>query len=500
MYNYFGGKHAASQEGSLEEKVAGIFREYANEAQEEIKRWQEVDDPEKMLDAEKEIHRMAAGLADEITATLLEEKLSDEEFCEQAREESRHRHPERESAGVREVTVKLLGGKDVRVKTSYVVPRPSKKKKRGRRRKVGKRGKAGKGEYPALKKLGFANRVSPALHSTVARTATEVASFEVAREMLQERGIDLSVKQIRRLTLQMGQKMVEKRQERLEVSWRGPTNNNYAGKRIAICVDGGRVRMRQYRKGRRLRNGRHRFDTPWREPKMLVIYEVDEKGRKVKKSEIVYDCTMGNHEKLCELLVMHLRENNAAQATEIMLIADGAPWIWDLKEKLLRYSITVDHEVVDYYHAAAYLYNTIDQALPWSQSQKQQWFRAHRRLLKQGKIDKVIEALQILVCRRGRPVKGRKKILTAIDFFTQHQHRMAYPTFKRLGIPMGSGLVESAIRRVINLRLKSASSFWLEKNVEAMLVLRCALKMGRWQNMVKEFFCEPEFIEHAEAA
>lgn len=500
MYNHFDDEHAANQERNLEEKVVGIFRAYAKKAQEEIDRWQEVENPEDMMETEKEIHRMAAGLADEITATLLEEKLSDEAFCEQAREESRRWHPEQESVGVREVTVKVLGGKEISVKTSYVVARPWKQKRRGKRRAVGKRGKAGRGEYPALKKLGFANRVSPALHSSVARTATEVASFEVAREMLQERGINVSVKQIRRLTLQMGQKMVEKRQERVEVSWIGPTNNNYTNKRIVICVDGGRIRMRQYHKGRRLRNRRHRFDTPWREPKMLVMYEVDEKGRKVKKSEILYDCTMGNHEKLCELLAMHLRENNAAQATEIILVADGAPWIWDLKEKLLRYSISVNHEVVDFYHASAYLYNTIDQALPWSQSQKQQWFNTHRRLLKQGKIDKVIDALQSLICRRGRPIRGRKKILTAIDFFTQHKERMAYPTFKRQGITMGSGLVESAVRRVVNLRLKSASSFWLEENVEAMLVLRCALKMGSWENIVKEFFCDQNFIEYAEAA
>jgi len=49
-------------------------------------------------------------------------------------------------------------------------------------------------------------------------------------------------------------------------------------------------------------------------------------------------------------------------------------------------------------------------------------------------------------------------------------------------IPIGSGAIESAIRRVVNLRLKGAGMFWLEANAEAFLHLRCQLKVGRWND------------------
>ena len=51
--------------------------------------------------------------------------------------------------------------------------------------------------------------------------------------------------------------------------------------------------------------------------------------------------------------------------------------------------------------------------------------------------------------------------------------------------PLGSGAVESAIRRVINLRLKGNGIYWREENAEAMLVLRAAALTGRWQETME---------------
>ena len=53
------------------------------------------------------------------------------------------------------------------------------------------------------------------------------------------------------------------------------------------------------------------------------------------------------------------------------------------------------------------------------------------------------------------------------------------------GRPLGSGAIESAMRRVINLRLKGNGIYWREENAEAMLVLRAAALTGRWQETME---------------
>ena len=103
----------------------------------------------------------------------------------------------------------------------------------------------------------------------------------------------------------------------------------------------------------------------------------------------------------------------------------------------------------------------------------------HRNLLLQGHTDKVISAINA-ICR-GR---GSKAIRTQRDYFVKHSARMAYKRLRAIKMPIGSGSVESAIRRVVNLRLKGPCIFWCKENAEAILLLRCYWKAGRW-NMLK---------------
>ena len=58
---------------------------------------------------------------------------------------------------------------------------------------------------------------------------------------------------------------------------------------------------------------------------------------------------------------------------------------------------------------------------------------------------------------------------------------MTYAKLRALKLPMGSGAIESTVRRVINLRLKRASLFWCRASAEAILLLWSYYKAGRWQ-------------------
>ena len=63
----------------------------------------------------------------------------------------------------------------------------------------------------------------------------------------------------------------------------------------------------------------------------------------------------------------------------------------------------------------------------------------------------------------------------------KNQSRLAYAELSAMGMPMGSGAIESTVRRVINLRLKGPSIFWCRASAEAILLLRSYYKAGRWK-------------------
>lgn len=73
-------------------------------------------------------------------------------------------------------------------------------------------------------------------------------------------------------------------------------------------------------------------------------------------------------------------------------------------------------------------------------------------------------------------------------YFKKQQNRIDYQSLKADSRPCGSGIVESGIRRIINLRFKSPSTFWYPENVEKLIFMRGVALSGRWEIMMKNKF------------
>lgn len=100
-------------------------------------------------------------------------------------------------------------------------------------------------------------------------------------------------------------------------------------------------------------------------------------------------------------------------------------------------------------------------------------------LLDQGRINVLLGELSLYF--KGCNSKKRR---TLAGYFEKHAPRMRYDRFRKLAIPLGSGAVESCVRRLVNLRLKGNGIFLSEKNAEWLLHLRGQLLADRWNQMV----------------
>ncbi len=77
---------------------------------------------------------------------------------------------------------------------------------------------------------------------------------------------------------------------------------------------------------------------------------------------------------------------------------------------------------------------------------------------------------------KRKALKAAKKKLN--DYFGNHS-RFQYQKFRDDGLPTGSGTVESAIRRVINLRIKGTGLFWGREHAENIIFLRSLVLTGK---------------------
>ena len=193
------------------------------------------------------------------------------------------------------------------------------------------RGREGGGLYPELAAYRISEGSSPNVQAEVARQVA-LLPIEQARAELARRGLESDEKAVRRIAHELGAQMLAGRTRDLLRFRRGesPAGEGLAGKRVAVALDGGRVRVRtvikKVRVGGKIK--RQPFQVEWREPKLLIVFETDEKGRMAKGCRPVIDGTLRGPDALIELVAFHLHRLGAAKAKVVTFTADGAPWIW----------------------------------------------------------------------------------------------------------------------------------------------------------------------------
>jgi hypothetical protein len=385
------------------------------------------------------------------------------------------------------LTVRLLGGLVLWITTLYCGP----KARTGRGR-----GREGAGLYPELAALGFSAGSSPALASHVARRTALLPSFQIARDELARDGTPLNIKEVRRIALRQGMELLATRQRDLEQYRAGqlPRGRALRGKRIGVAIDGGRVRTRVViRKKKDPRTGkkrRRKFRTEWREPKVLIIFEMDKRGRMARHRRPWIDGTFQGPDECLELVALHLHRLGAADAQLVTFLSDGAPWIWDRLDWVeQRVGLKAQRvvKVLDWCHAVHHVSLALE-ALGLAGPERLRLYRQLRSLLKKGRAYHVTGELSLL----AEHCPADAAVWTEIRYLEKHADagHLRYGQFRKRGVPLGSGAIESAIRRVVNLRLKGNGILWKEENAEAMLVLRAAAVTDRWE----------ETLEHARAA
>ena len=107
-------------------------------------------------------------------------------------------------------------------------------------------------------------------------------------------------------------------------------------------------------------------------------------------------------------------------------------------------------------------------------------FQKLRKWLKQGDWLEVVVELAKL----AKDLPTGHEVWTELSYLDKHGEagHLDYARFRRRGVPLGSGAIESAIRRVVNLRLKGNSLTWYKENAEGMLMLRCLVLSNRWDD------------------
>jgi len=225
----------------------------------------------------------------------------------------------------------------------------------------------------------------------------------------------------------------------------------------------------------------HIHDAGWKELKAGCIYTTRTRVPRKRPDTIdicaeqqSYVTALTTAERFGWLLWAEACRRGVTDTTEVVVIGDGAHWIWNLASAHFPQAI----QILDWYHASEYIWNAATAIYGEGSALRTTWAHQQLDLLWDGQVGQVLRVLE------GYRGKG-EAVTDAISYYTTHQTRMDYPTYRARGLQIGSGPVESACKQLVSARLKLAGMIWDAEGAEAVAVVRAWLKSGRWQEAMR---------------
>jgi hypothetical protein len=330
------------------------------------------------------------------------------------------------------------------------------------------------GTYPLDERLGVcAGGLSVALQESLALTGIHIP-FEMSSDLV-ERLIQVSISDngVRESTERIGQERLEAEQALVEAGWdldrlELPDGPEVPPDRLYGSIDGTSVRTEE----------------GWREAKLGSWHTTDEPPGKEPPEEwapraegISYYGDIKGAEEFGRLVYVKGRQQGAHEAEEIVFVADGAKWIWNLVEEHFPDAV----QIVDWYHAAERIWEVAHVVYGEGSDAAQEWAEARLDELWEGNLNHVLQALRAQLNSDLEEDPAQQ----AITYFENNRHRMRYPEFRDRGYQIGSGTIESGCKRVIGARLKQAGMTWTVEGARQVIKARSMYLSGEWDE-----FCD----------
>lgn len=326
------------------------------------------------------------------------------------------------------------------------------------------------GFSPFDQQLGLcAGGISAGLDELLALLGTTQNSFAQATTVLEKLTlVSVCPNSVREATEHLGQLLHTHEQqivEQLQTSPDTPALRRQCGSRLYISMDGVLVHLRE---------------EGWKELKLGSVYTTSSRVP-LKRPEQV-EVRAVAHSFVADLsdaasfgprLWAEAAQRGVMQAAEVVVVGDGAHWIWKLADEYFPQAV----QILDWYHASQYVWAAAHAVYGEGDTLATSWARSQLDRLWEGQVEQVISALQ-------SHLSAGETVARCLTYFREQQERMHYDEYRERGLQIGSGTIESGCKAVIGARLKQAGMIWEREGAVAVATVRAWQRSGRWEEAI----------------
>jgi hypothetical protein len=350
------------------------------------------------------------------------------------------------------------------------------------------------GRAPADQVWGIdQRRTTPGVQEAISYLCARLTFEEAAETFSRFLPLTMTAKQAQNLMEPVGKALAEQEENKLKALFEQATHKHTSEQdqqelhslgsieRLYIQMDGIMERLRRGTVDMENHEETRKGDV-YREIKVGVTFEA-ERGRE--RSELAPEVWIdtpkaGSQQYVArrtakgdfdQLLYGLACQAGLSQAKQVVILGDGAPWIWKQAQEHFPGAV----QIVDLYHAQEHLWQ-VARAVYGPQTQAAElWAKDACDLLVHGKIEALVAAITALPPIAPPPGQSKSIPEQAVGYFTANAERMRYPTFRAQGMHVGSGIAEAACKTVVATRLKRSGMRWTPGGLDALLPLRTSV-------------------------
>jgi len=320
----------------------------------------------------------------------------------------------------------------------------------------------GPGFSPLDDDLGLLpGRFSPFLVQCIVRLGTVMPFEQVPELLLFLTRVQVSVETVRRITEMAGAAQVALEEQRLECLERELPAMPEGPARQQVSADGAMVPL---------------VHGEWAEVRTVAIGTLGPAGERDAghAHDITYFSRLCTAQTFIRQAALPFYDRGIDHADIVVAVADGADWLQEFLDAHCPDAV----RILDFPHAVEYLSKAAQAAFGAGTREASVWLDEWAPRLKTEEPDAVIAAVRGLPMSDEDAIAIRTKV---VGYLTKRRKQIAYAQFLAAGYPIGSGMVESANKLVVETRLKGSGMHWERTNVTPMLALRGIACSGRWE-------------------
>jgi hypothetical protein len=334
------------------------------------------------------------------------------------------------------------------------------------------------GFYPRDRHLGIEKTCfSPATVRMIG-TVGSMVSFQEGSQLLRDlAGVGIDASQVERGAEALGHEIAA--DERLHI---GPLGGEPLPPTLYLGLDGTGIPMRAEELAGRAGKQPDGY-AKTREVKICAVWSAearDSEGLPVRdEGSVSYSAaiesaatpdTAEHRSAFAERVLREASRRRFCEAQRMVVVADGAPWVWNIAQDLLPGAI----QIVDRFHVKQTLHRTA-QSIFGSNEQGKRWAMARCAELDSGKLCAIVRALRPHGADCADAARCRL-------YICRNRRRMRYPQFHEQDLCTSSGVLEAGCKVAIGTRLKRSGMHWTLDGANSIIALRCCRLSGRFED------------------